>query len=215
MSAPATTEPLTAPASPPPAAGVWPWAALLVALVGLGGSLFLSLGLHLKACPLCFYQRSFVMGLVAVLGMGLLAGAARPGRLALLALPLAVAGLGVALFHVSLELRGKLECPAGVFGLGTAPRQSLAVFVALTALLAAGALRRPRAAGAAAAAVVLGGVLAVGSLVANPPPPAAPTKPYDTPPEICRPPFHPPQRETASTARPASAAAPPAPRGTP
>jgi disulfide bond formation protein DsbB len=34
----------------------------------------------LKACPLCFYQRTFLMGLVAVLGMGLLARAARPGR---------------------------------------------------------------------------------------------------------------------------------------
>ena len=193
MSVSGTTDPLTAPASSPPAAaGVWPWAALLVALVGLGGSLFLSLGLHLKACPLCFYQRTFVMSLVAVLGMGLLAGAARPGRLALLALPLAVAGLGVALFHVSLELRGKLECPAGVFGLGTAPQQSLAVFAVLTVLLAADALRRPRAAGAAVAAVILGGLLAVGPCIANPPPPAAPTKPYDHPPEVCRPPYQPP-----------------------
>jgi hypothetical protein len=37
-------------------------------------------------------------------------------------LPLAVAGLGVALFHEYLELTGKLECPSGVMGVGTAPR---------------------------------------------------------------------------------------------
>ncbi len=35
------------------------WAALVVALAAMGGSLFLSLllslGMNLKACPLCFY----------------------------------------------------------------------------------------------------------------------------------------------------------------
>src|SRR5262245_57474276 len=97
------------------------WAALMVALAGLvvavaglAGSLLLSLGLNLKACPLCFYQRTFVMSLVAMLGLGLAARAARPARLLLLALPLAVAGLGVALFHVRLEWAGKLECPDGL-----------------------------------------------------------------------------------------------------
>src|SRR5438128_11634203 len=94
----------------PPAtrsASVWAGAALAVACAGLLGSLALSWGLALKACPLCFYQRAFVMALVAVLGVGLLARAARPGRLGLLALPLAIAGLGVASFHVWLELTNK------------------------------------------------------------------------------------------------------------
>src|SRR5438093_13276732 len=101
------TDPVTADKPAPGiSTGGLAWAALAVAVAGLAGSLFLSLGMNLKACPLCFYQRTFMMSLVAVLGVGLLAGAARPGRLALLALPLAVAGLGVALFHVSLELRG-------------------------------------------------------------------------------------------------------------
>src|ERR687887_446681 len=81
-------------AEPGAAVSVWTWAAFVVAAVGLAGSLFLSLGMNLKACPLCFYQRTFMMSLVAVLGMGLLVAAARPGRLALLALPLATAGLG-------------------------------------------------------------------------------------------------------------------------
>jgi disulfide bond formation protein DsbB len=177
----------------PASASLWAWAALPVAAAGLAGSLCLSLGMHLKACPLCFYQRTFVMGLVGVLAMGLLSGAARPRRLGLLALPLAVAGLGVALFHVSLELRDKLECPAGMFGRGTAPQQSLALFVVLTALLAADALAGATAGAAEwvarAGAVALGVLLAVGSTVANPPPPAVPTEPYAKPPDVCRPPF--------------------------
>jgi disulfide bond formation protein DsbB len=183
----------SSPAQPGATAGVACWLALLVAGAGLGGSLALSLGLGLRACPLCFYQRTFAMSLVAVLAMGLLAGAARPRQLALLALPLAVGGLGVALFHVSLELRGKLECPTGLFGLGSAPQQSLATFVALTLLLAVGAACGPGAGMtrwvAFAGATGLGALLAVASCIANPPPPPAPTRPYEAPPEICRPPF--------------------------
>jgi hypothetical protein len=171
------------------------WAALGVALVALAGSLSLSLAMGLKACPLCFYQRAFVMGLVGVLGMGLVVGVGRAGRLSLLALPLATAGLGVALFHVSLEVRGKLECPPGLFGLGTAPQQSLTAYLVLFALLLVDALRAPKGGAgpwiALAAAVVLGALLAVGSCIANPPPPPAPTEPYPKPPDVCRPPFRP------------------------
>ena len=36
-----------------------------------------------------------------------------------------MAGFAVAVFHVNLEMNGKLECPAGLLGLGTAPLQSL------------------------------------------------------------------------------------------
>jgi disulfide bond formation protein DsbB len=181
------------PAQPGATAGAACWIALLVAGAGLGGSLGLSLGLGLRACPLCFYQRTFAMSLVAVLAMGLLTGAARPRQLALLVLPLAVGGLGVALFHVSLELRGKLECPTGLFGLGSAPQQSLATFVVLTLLLAVDAARGPGAGMtrwvAFAGAAGLGALLAVASCIANPPPPPAPTRPYEAPPDICRPPF--------------------------
>ena len=173
------------------------WAAFALALAGLAGSLFLSLGMNLKACPLCFYQRTFAMSLVAVLGMGLLTGV-RPNHLGLLALPLAVAGLGVALFHVRLEITGKLECPRGVLGLGTAPKQSLAVFAVLFLLLLGGVLSgEPAGRGKWAAlfgGVVLGALLAVASCTSNPPPPAPPKAPYADPhPEICRPPYRPPQ----------------------
>jgi len=172
------------------------WAALAVASGTLAGSLALSLVLGLKACPLCFYQRTFAMGLMGVLGMGLVAGVGRAERLSLLALPLATAGLGVALFHVSLELRDKVECPRGIFGLGTAPQQSLAAFVVLFALLLVDALRSPKPdAGpwiALVAAVVLGALLAVASCIANPPPPPTPTEAYPKKqPDICRPPFRP------------------------
>jgi disulfide bond formation protein DsbB len=173
----------------------WTWAAAAVSLAAVAGSLYLSLGMGLRACPLCFYQRSFAMSLLAVLGVGLLAGGGGQGRLSLLALPLAAAGLGVAMFHVYLELAGRLECPAGVLGLGTAPKQSLTAFVIVFVLLAADALRGSGAGGgrvlATASAVVLGGLLALGCCTSNPPPPPAPTAPYAAPPDICRPPYTP------------------------
>jgi hypothetical protein len=167
-------------------------AALAIALVGLGGSLSLSLLLGLKACPLCFYQRTFVMSLVGVLGVGLIAGVPRSARLGLLALPLATAGLGVALFHVFLEGKGTLECPAGILGLGTAPQQSLAVFLVLFVLLLADTLTGPAQSGrgiGVGSALVLGALLAAGSCVSSPPMPAAPREPYAGPPEVCRPPY--------------------------
>ena len=74
-------------------ASFWTYLAGLLSLAGLVGTLYLSLGLGLRACPLCFYQRICVMGVAAILVVGLVAGGARPGLLSLLALPLAVGGL--------------------------------------------------------------------------------------------------------------------------
>jgi disulfide bond formation protein DsbB len=169
----------------------------LVALLALIGSLWLSVGMGLKACPLCFYQRTFVMGVVAVLGVGLLTGQRHRSALNVLALPLAVAGVGVAAFHEYLELTGKLECPGGVMGIGTAPQQSLAVLTLLLILVAAGVVRGRNTAesqvAASAVAVVVGVALAVGSVVSAPPMPPAPAKAYETPLDICRPPFRSPQ----------------------
>jgi hypothetical protein len=50
---------------------------------------------------------------------------------------------------------------------------------------------RPRW-GGLTGAVVLGALLTVGSWIANPPPPDPPTKAYDKPAEVCRPPYHAP-----------------------
>ena len=176
-----------APTTVPPGV-VWP--PLVVALAALAGSLWLSVGLGLKACPLCFYQRTFVMAVVAVLGVGLLAEVRHRGVLNLLVLPLAVAGVAVAAFHVFLELTGKLECPAGVLGLGTAPQQSLAALAVLLVVVTAGVVRsggaRPTA---SVAAVVVGLLLAWAAVASAPPMPPAPAKAYETPLDICRPPF--------------------------
>jgi hypothetical protein len=167
----------------------------VVALVALAGSLWLSMGMKLKACPLCFYQRTFVMGVIAVLGVGLLTGPRHRAVLNVLTLPLVVGAFGVAVFHVYLELTGKLECPAGVLGIGTAPQQSLAVLIVLLALVAVGVARsgqvgEPHRA-VAGAAVVLGLLLAWGAVASSPHMPPAPTQAYTTPLDICRPPFHP------------------------
>lgn len=171
------------------------WSSFLVALVALLGSLWLSVGMNLKACPLCLYQRTFVMGVVGVLGVGLLAGRRHRGVLALLALPAAVGGFGVAAFHEYLELTGKLECPGGVVGVGTASQQSLAVLSLLLALVVLGAVSNARKGdtrwGAGVGAVALGVLFAVGAVASAPPMPAPPTKAYETPLEICRPPFRP------------------------
>ncbi len=172
--------------------GIWLLAALVFSILGLAGSLYASLGLGLKACPLCFYQRTFIMSLVAVLLVGLLAGAEK-GWLGLIALPLATAGLGIALFHVRLELTGKLECPQGILGWGTVPQQSLAVFVVIFGLLVATVLRGGSMIAGTwaglAGTVVLGDLLALASCTSNPPsqqqpPPSV----YAHPPDVCRPP---------------------------
>jgi hypothetical protein len=183
------------PGSPAEAPEFLVWASLFIALVALAGSLWLSIGMKLKACPFCFYQRTFVMGVVAILGIGLLTGRRHGAVLNLLALPLAVGGLAVAVFHVYLELTGKLECPAGVLGIGTAPQQSLIVLIVLVLAVIVGVVgswrtgeRHPAAVGAA---VVLGLLLAWGAVASSPPMPPVPTQPYTTALDICRPPFHP------------------------
>ena len=93
---------------------------LFIALVGVAASLWLSLGMGLKACPLCFYQRSFVIAAAGalLLGLGAKNGSERGLVLAIATLSTA-AGMGVAGFHVSLELRKILECPNGLFEVGT------------------------------------------------------------------------------------------------
>jgi disulfide bond formation protein DsbB len=168
---------------------------LLVAFMALAGSLWLSIGMGLKACPLCFYQRTFVMGVVAVLGVGVLTGERHRPVLNLLALPLAVAGFGVAAFHVFLELTGKLECPGGIMGIGTAPQQSLVGLALLLVLVAVGVVRSGIVGEghllAPVAALAMGLLLAWGAVVSAPPMPPAPTKAYEAPLEICRPPYRP------------------------
>jgi disulfide bond formation protein DsbB len=176
----------------------WVWLALVASAAAVAGSLYLSIGMGLIACPLCFYQRTFAMAVFGVLSVGLLAGERRGAFLSLLALPLAVGGLAVAGYHVFLEARGTLECPEGILGLGTAPQQSLAAFVLLTlplvvdvagACCGAGVREGSPRPASTLAAFVLGGLFAAGC-VFSAPPPKHPDKPYDEPPKVCRPAFH-------------------------
>jgi disulfide bond formation protein DsbB len=171
---------------------VWIWVSLALAVVALAGSLWLSVGMGLKACPLCFYQRTFVMAIVGILCLGLLTDARGSGYLSLLAIPSAVGGLGVAAYHVYLEATGVLECPTGVLGLGTAPQQSLVVLALLLCSLELDALRRLPNRGMVRGVAELLGVLFVGgAVVSSPPLPPVPTRPYEGPLEVCRPPYVP------------------------
>lgn len=160
-----------------------PWAilSLLLALIGSAGSLALSLWLELKACPLCFYQRTFMLGVVGVLLIGLLAGRRQAGLLCLLALPLSFGGLTVAGFHESLVLREVLECPLGVTGMLTAPLESLLLFAALLLANGAGAWvdRGTFAAGSLSvlATAIVGAALGYGCIASSTAPP--PAKPPD------------------------------------
>src|SRR5262245_53408382 len=167
--------------------------ALLVAALTVGGSLALSWGLNLRACPLCFYQRTFAMSVLAVLGVGLVTGAARGRRLSFLALPLATAGFGVALFHVSLELTGALECPPGLFGVTTAPQESLGMFALLFLLVCVDAAKPSEAGGrnlpALLGTLLLGAAMAAASCAppSNPPMPPAPDSKEKQPTDMCHP----------------------------
>lgn len=155
-------------------ATIWTWSALLVSLAGVAGTIYLSLGMSLIPCPLCYYQRTFMMAAFVVLALGILAGRQQTGFVSLLALPLALGGLGVAGDHVLREARGIMECPAGLLQIGSAPQQSLALFLILTILVLADVLQRiqGRTIGAPAlvGGVILGAVLAVGSLLSAAPP---------------------------------------------
>jgi disulfide bond formation protein DsbB len=173
----------------------WTLLALLFAAVAVAGTLYLSLGLGLQACPLCFYQRTFAMAVLGVLLVGLLAGVRRGPLLSVLALPLATGGLAVAGFHVYLEATGKLECPKGIADLGSAPQQSLAALGLLFAALMLDVLSgccQPAPADEGSpgpvsiiAALALGGLFAYGCIKSTPP---APKPDYSKPLLGCRPP---------------------------
>ncbi len=172
-------------------------AAIVIAVVGTGGSVYLSMGLGLKACPLCFYQRSFVMAVLVVLALGRFLERSRPGLICLLSVPPTWAGLGVAAFHEYLVLTGVLECPQALFGIGTAPAQSLAVFIALTVAVTGGAWcgrqESPRQrACTLIVAVILGAIMEGACVKSAPPLPPVPAAAYDSvkqPLDTCRRPF--------------------------
>jgi disulfide bond formation protein DsbB len=134
-------------AAPAPAPG-WSlcFAAFLVAATATLGSLFFSEVMQLPPCSLCWFQRIFMFPLPLVLLVGLLPYDPRVGRYAL---PLALGGLGIAVWHTLLYVGVLPEtaapCRQGVpcarptfalFGVLSIPVLSLLAFTLLTVLLA-------------------------------------------------------------------------------
>jgi disulfide bond formation protein DsbB len=166
------------------------WAGAILAGLTVLGSLYMSIGMGLAACPLCYYQRTFVMGAFAVLLIGASFGLAKAVCLPALVLPMAMGGLSVAAQHVWLEMSGKMECPKGAFNLGTAPQQSLTALGLLTALLVTGSLWTELPGngwGPVAAGAGLGVALAIACLQSASPPPKPAPETYKEKPLTCRP----------------------------
>jgi len=141
---------------------------------------------------LCFYQRAFALGAAGVLAVGVLYGMGRTTALSTLVLPLAAGGLTVAGYHAYLEHNGTLECPRGLFGLGTAPQQSLAGFALLTLVLLSDAWQEPRPGGgwsASLGAIFTGVVLGTALIKSGPELARPPTEPDPRPLNTCRRPY--------------------------
>ncbi len=92
-----------------------PYAILLLALVGLLGSLYFSEIVHLVPCTLCWYQRIAMYPIVPIAVVGILL---KDKNLPLYVLPLAVSGWIIALYHNLLYYKiipePIIPCQAGV-----------------------------------------------------------------------------------------------------
>lgn len=119
----------------------WAWT---IALIATLGSLYFSEIVGFVPCPFCWYQRFAMYPLVLVLGVGLVR--AHPG-IWRFALPLPVAGLAIATYHVALQFQPTLDlvpCEGGVpcsgryvavFGFISIPAMAGAAFLMIAALL--------------------------------------------------------------------------------
>jgi disulfide bond formation protein DsbB len=81
------------------------WVAL-VAAVAMAGSLYLSEGAHLVPCRLCWYQRTMMYPLAIIL---VIAAFRRDWKIRAYAVPLAVIGAAVSIYHVLIEWHPSLE----------------------------------------------------------------------------------------------------------
>ena len=130
------------------------WLAWIVAAVATGGSLFFSEVAHFVPCKLCWLQRVCMYPLL-VLALPALGGDRRAARYLL---PLPVAGLGIAVWHVLVE-RGvvadaqscAISAPGGCatrwieeLGYVTIPTLAATAFALVALLLATAAFSRPR-----------------------------------------------------------------------
>src|ERR1051325_8832169 len=129
-----TAQPPPAPAAAPDLKILWIRLALFMAVVGVLGSLHLSIQMGLRACPLCYYQRAFMMATAGILAFCMFMPGVPTAALTVFALTPAFAGCAIAAYHCYLVANGALECPPGITGLAT-PFESLIVFVLLVAPL--------------------------------------------------------------------------------
>ncbi|HMQ04427.1 MAG TPA: disulfide bond formation protein B [Pyrinomonadaceae bacterium] len=123
--------------------GLLPYAAWVLALVSSAGSLFFSEVMGLPPCVLCWYQRIAMYPLVLIIGIGI---AASDSRWKVYALPFALIGLAIAVYHnliyYGIIPESLTPCSQGVscserqielFGFITIPMMGLASFLAIAA----------------------------------------------------------------------------------
>ncbi len=124
---------------------VWLFSAWLVALAATLGALFIGEVMGQAPCNLCWFQRVFMFPLAVILGIAAFAGDLRVGRYAL---PLAILGWLIALYHSLLYLKlipSPIQpCGAGpscsgegmtILGGIPLPLISLAAFTSIAALI--------------------------------------------------------------------------------
>lgn len=120
----------------------------LIAMGALFGSLFFSEVMDLKPCVLCWWQRIFIYPLTVLFLVGLFPGNGVDRSVVRYTLPLAVIGLGFAIYHYLLYLGyipeglqpcgEELSCAKvnlELLGFITIPMLSILTFSAIIALL--------------------------------------------------------------------------------
>ncbi|MBV8909538.1 MAG: disulfide bond formation protein B [Gammaproteobacteria bacterium] len=170
---------------------LWTRLALFIAVVGVLGSLHLSLAMDppLKACALCYYQRAFIMAVAGVLALGMFLPGVPLAGVTVLALSSAFAGLAMAGYHSWLDISGALECPKGITGVLAAPQEAFIVFLLLVGALLGDLFHRGVYVMQGFGAMLLGVVFCIACVrsVAKSDPPTAPYK-LEAP-DICRIPY--------------------------
>lgn len=119
--------------------GTLPYCAWIIALIATMGSLFFSEVMQLPPCVLCWYQRIAMYPLVIIIGVGIIT---RDGSFKNYALPLALIGLAISVYHnllyYGLIPESITPCAEGVsctsrqiewLGFITIPLMALAAFV--------------------------------------------------------------------------------------
>lgn len=120
------------------------WLAWLVAVAATLGSLYYSEVAHFEPCRFCWYQRIFMYPMAVIL---VLAAVRRDREIWRYAMPLALIGLSVSLYHYQLQRfpeQGHGACSTGVpctvkyveqFGFATVPFMAACGFLAIFVLM--------------------------------------------------------------------------------